>query len=207
MRRLILATVLLLSSCDGAAEPAGNAASKSPPAESASPTPAPSPAIAGAPATTSSPMPATAPAAIVLHARDVTIHGETVRYEPEPHKNTIGYWSDVADWVSWDFDVSAPGTYAVEVLQGCGEGSGGSEVEIIAAIVAPDEGAPGSSEPEQRLTFTVQDTGHFQKFVARTVGSFTFTRPGRHTLSVKPRTKPGVAVMDLRQVTLKPRQS
>lgn len=130
----------------------------------------------------------------MLHARDVTIHGKTVRYEPEPHKDTIGYWSDVTDWVSWDFDVPAPGTYTVEVLQGCGTGSGGSEVEIAA-------GAAG-----QRRSFTVRDTGHFQNFIAREVGSFTFDQPGRYTLSVKPKTKPGVAVMDLRRVTLRPVQ-
>jgi len=29
--------------------------------------------------------------------------------------------------VSWDFAVTQPGTFAVEVLQGCGKGSGGSE--------------------------------------------------------------------------------
>src|SRR5256885_15633227 len=30
---------------------------------------------------------------IRLDARQVTIHGATVRYEPQPHKNTIGYWT------------------------------------------------------------------------------------------------------------------
>jgi hypothetical protein len=173
MKHLIaLAALLLLASCR-------------PAAESASPTSAP------APASTASAAPA--PRSIALHARDVTIHGKTVRYEPEPHKNTIGYWSDPADWVSWDFDVPAPGTYAVHVLQGCGAGSGGAEVELTAA--------------DQTIAFTVQDTGHFQNFVDRRIGSFTFARPGRYTLSVKPRTRPGVAVMDLRLVTLKPAQN
>lgn len=104
------------------------------------------------------------------------------------------------DWVSWEFDVSAPGTYAVEVLQGCGAGSGGSEVEIAATA----KGDGGETGADQHLTFTVKDTGHFQNFVAREVGSFTFDHPGRYTLSVKPKTRTGVAVMDLRQVTLKP---
>jgi hypothetical protein len=38
------------------------------------------------------------------------------------------------------------------------------------------------------------------------VGSFKIERPGRYTLVVKPRTKPGPAVMDLRQVRLVPAQ-
>lgn len=58
-------------------------------------------------------------------------------------------------------------------------------------------------EKLQSLRFTVQDTGHFQNFVAREIGGVQLPA-GRFTLSVKPQTKPGVAVMDLRQVTLKP---
>ena len=58
-------------------------------------------------------------------------------------------------------------------------------------------------EKLQSLKFTVQDTGHFQNFVSRQIGEVQLPA-GRFTLSVKPQTKPGVAVMDLRQVTLKP---
>lgn len=127
---------------------------------------------------------------ILLHARDVTIHGTNVRYEPQPHKNTIGYWTKKDDWVSWTFSVAKPGTFSVEVLQGCGKGSGGAEVSL--------------SIGEQAVTFTVEDTGHFQNFVKRNVGKVVIAEPGMVTLTVKPKTKPGVAVMDLRQVLLTP---
>jgi arylsulfatase A len=185
MKKLICLVLLAAGACKPSADAPGSA-----------------PTHAGGATSQHAAGPATAPAAIVLHARDVTIHGKTVRYEPEPHKNTIGYWSDVTDWVSWDFDVPAPGAYAVEVLQGCGAGSGGSEVELTAT--AASAVASAATGPQQRLTFTVEDTGHFQNFVPRDVGTFTFDAPGRYTLAVKPKTKPGVAVMDLRQVTLKP---
>jgi len=145
---------------------------------------------------------------VLLHARDAVIHGQQVRYEPQPHKNTVGYWTRVDDSVGWDFEVTKPGTFVIEVLQGCGKGSGGSEVELNIARVSstpkaqsPRE-APGSNV--QTLEFTVQNTGHFQNFVTRGIGRLTFANPGRYTLSVKPKTKPGVAVMDLRQVVLKP---
>src|SRR5438105_8483504 len=95
---------------------------------------------------------------ILLHARDVTIHGTTVRYEPQPNKNTIGYWTKKDDWVSWDFQVAHPGKFEVIILQGCGKGSGGAEVQFGAA--------------DQSLKTTVQDTGHFQNFVPRTLGTF-----------------------------------
>lgn len=127
---------------------------------------------------------------VTLHSRDAVIHGQQVRYEPQPHKNTVGYWTRVEDWVSWDFEITTPGTFVVEVLQGCGKGSGGSEVEL--------------SVNEQLLKMTVQDTGHFQNFVAREIGRLDFDKPGHYRFTVKPKTKPGVAVMDLRQVVLKP---
>jgi len=124
---------------------------------------------------------------LLLHAKDASVHGSTVRYEPVPQKNTLGYWFKQEDWASWEFEVTKPGTYEVEVLQGCGKGSGGAEVEVTAGGKA--------------LTFTVEDTGGFQNFVPRKIGTVTLPA-GRQTLTVKPKTKPGMAVMDLRQVTL-----
>ena len=76
-----------------------------------------------------------------------------LRYEPLPHKNTLGFWTQADDWASCEFTVTKPGTFTVEVLQGCGKGSGGSEVEVAVG--------------EQTLTFTVEDTGGFQNFKAR----------------------------------------
>ena len=136
------------------------------------------------------PVPQMADRRIFLHARDATIHGSTVRYEPEPHKNTIGYWTKAEDWVSWEFEANDPGTFSVEILQGCGTGSGGSDVEFAV--------------DDQRWRVTVEETGGFQNFVTRTIGRLKVERPGRYTLTVKPRRKPGLAVMDLRAVTLQP---
>lgn len=128
---------------------------------------------------------------VLLHARVAAIHGTTVRYEPQPNKNTIGYWTKVEDWVSWDFEIREPGRFKVEILQGCGPGSGGSEVEF--------------SVGEQTLKVTVKDTGGFQNFENREIGELKLEAPGRYTLQVKPKKKPGVAVMDLREVKLSPR--
>lgn len=124
-----------------------------------------------------------------LPAREVTIHGTTVRYEPLAHKNTVGYWTKREDWVSWELAITQPGTFGLTVLQGCGQGSGGSEVEV--------------SLGDQKLRFRVEETGHFQNFVLREIGQIKLG-PGRYTLAVKPLSKPGLAVMDLRQVTLRP---
>jgi arylsulfatase A-like enzyme len=126
---------------------------------------------------------------IRLFAKDAHIHAKNMRYEPQPYKNVLGYWTNQEDWADWEFEVKAAGRYEVEITQGCGKGSGGAEVAVEAA------GA--------NLKFTVQDTGHFQNFIQRTIGEFELPS-GKQTLAVKPRSKPGAAVMDLRRVVLRP---
>jgi hypothetical protein len=80
-----------------------------------------------------------------------------------------------------------PGTHAALVLQGCGHGQGGS-------LVALECG-------DSRLEFTVEETGHFQRFVPRDVGLLTLAA-GTNTLQVRPVRKAQAAVMDLRRVML-----
>src|SRR5262249_8864162 len=103
------------------------------------------------------PHPQAADGSITLPASRASIHGTQLRYEPLPHKNTLGYWTQAGDRARWEFTVSRPGTFSVVVLQGCGEGQGGSMVEVEAA---------GRS-----VRFTVEDTGGFQNFKARTIGT------------------------------------
>ena len=126
---------------------------------------------------------------IRLHAKDARVHGKTMRYEPQTNKNVLGYWTNAGDWASWDFEVATAGIYEVEVQQGCGKGSGGAIVNV--------------EIDDQVLTFTVEDTGHFQNMIQRTIGQLKLTA-GKHMLAVRPQTKPGAAVMDLRRVVLRP---
>jgi hypothetical protein len=132
---------------------------------------------------------------ITVHARTARVVGEQLRFEPLPHKNTLGFWTNKDDIAIFEFTVDKSGTFTVEVLQGCGKGSGGAEVELLFG----ESGSVATAVP-----FTVKDTGGFQNFEAREVGTIKIEKPGRHTLIVKPKTKPGIAVMDLRQVVLKP---
>jgi len=84
------------------------------------------------------PIPPSADGTVVLPAHEATLHGSTLRYEPPAHKNTLGYWTKKEDWVSWEFTVAKPGKFSVEVLQGCGKGSGGADVEVsVGAEPAP----------------------------------------------------------------------
>jgi hypothetical protein len=125
---------------------------------------------------------------VVLQARDVVVHGATVRYEPD--KNTIGYWTKPADWVSWELEITHPETFTVEMFEACGRGSGGSHYTVELA--------------DQKLTDEVPDTDSFRNFRTRKIGEIKIDKPGNYTLSVRVVDKPGLAVMDVRTVTLRP---
>jgi arylsulfatase A-like enzyme len=137
------------------------------------------------------PAPGTEPGsgAILLHARDAKVHGSKLRYEAEPHKDTLGFWTQQGDWAEWEFEAANAGTFEVELLQGCGKGSGGAEVEV--------------SIDGQTLSMKVQETGHFQRFIPRSIGTVKLTKPGRYRLKVEAKAKPGAAVMDLRRIVLR----
>ncbi len=136
------------------------------------------------------PNPQAADGSILLHARTADVHGLMLRFEALPHKNTLGFWTQVDDWASWEFTVTKPGTFAVEILQGCGKGNGGSAAEL--------------SVGEQVVKFTVEDTGGFQNFKPRNLGTVKLDKPGRYALELRPKKKAAAAVMDVRSITLKP---
>ncbi len=135
------------------------------------------------------PSPQAADGTITMLGKHADVFGPMLRFEPLPHKNTLGYWVNPTDWASWEFEVVKPGKFTMEITYGCGNGSGGSEVEFAVGA--------------QKLLFKVEQTGGFQAFVKREIGELTFDKPGRYTLTVKPKSKPGPAVMDLPQVVLK----
>jgi arylsulfatase A len=127
---------------------------------------------------------------IRLAASKAEVHGVMLRFEPAPHKNTLGYWVRPDDWASWEFDVQKPGGFTVDALIGCGNGSGGSVVEFLI--------------DDQPLRFTVPVTGGFQNFVKQTIGRVSISTKGRHRLAIRAISKPGPAVMDVREVRLEP---
>lgn len=126
---------------------------------------------------------------VTLAAKDAVTHGEMLRYEPQPNKNTLGYWTRVEDWAEWRFKLARGGRYEVHVLQGCGGGQGGSQVAVKIG--------------RQELKFTVEDTGHFQNFKDRALGTVSL-EAGEQSLEVRPIIKAAKAVMDVRLVRLIP---
>lgn len=126
---------------------------------------------------------------IMLHASNAITHAVMMRYEPPTNKNCLGYWTEPKDWAEWPFTVTQPGTYEVELWQGCGRGQGGSEVSLQVA--------------DTQFSFLVEETGHFQNFLHRKLGRVEL-KAGDHSLAVRPRNKRAAAVMDIRALRLFP---
>lgn len=134
---------------------------------------------------------------VLLPAHHAITHGEKLRFEPQPHKNTVGYWTKSKDWAEWHFETKQSTKFSCEVLQGCGKGQGGSEVEL--AFISTDKGDP----KKQTLSLTIKDTGHFQNFVPRDVGEIELPA-GRFRLEVRPTKLAANAIGDIRQIKLTP---
>jgi len=127
---------------------------------------------------------------ITLAAKDATTWSETMRYEPKPEKNCLGFWTDPDDFAEWEFEVKKPGRYKVIVSHGCGGGNEGSTVAV--------------KQGDQALKFTVKDTGGFQKWTDAEVGEIEIKQPGVQRLVIDPETKAKSAVLDVQKVVLKP---
>ena len=126
---------------------------------------------------------------VTMHSSTADVFGPMLRYEPLPNKDTLGYWVRQDDWAGFEFTLNKPGRFHVVPHVGCGT-DGGSLVHFELA--------------GQTLPLTVPATGHFQNFIPQDLGMITLDSPGSYYLAVKPQKLVGVAVMDIRQIELKP---
>ncbi len=130
---------------------------------------------------------------ISLPAKFARTHGEKLRFEPQPHKNTVGYWTVEKDFAEWHLKVNAAAKYDVEIFQGCGKGHGGSDIEIRVG--------------DQKVALQVQDTGHFQNFLWRSMGQLELPAGDDIVLKLVAVKKAGGAVMDCREIRLIPSEN
>jgi alpha-L-fucosidase len=125
-----------------------------------------------------------------LKAGNAVVRGTNAKYESGGGKDNIGFWTNPADYVIWRFKVNKTGTFDVAVTLACAAGSGGSNYVL----------AVGGQE----LAGTVKDTGGWTNFVTEKLGTVNITKPGTYNLSLKPKSMPHGAVMNLKSVTLVP---
>lgn len=128
---------------------------------------------------------------VALMATDATVYGKKLRWEPLPKKRCIGYWVHQKDYATWDFKIAKKGKYKLAIFAGCGSKDAGSSVDVIIG--------------EQKKSFVVKDTGHFQKFEPIDLGVVSL-ESGQHHLEIRAREIANVAVMDIQKLVLSPVQ-
>ncbi len=134
---------------------------------------------------------------LLLPASLAVTTGEKIRFEPQTFKNTVGYWTGKKDSAEWQFAAARSGIYNVAILQGCGAGQGGSRGKLT--VTAADDPAALSS-----LEFDVSETGHFQNFQWRHLGTLNIANRGVHRLKIEPIDIKRAALVDIRAVQLIP---
>ena len=140
------------------------------------------------------PVAASADGSFYLSAHLAKTNGEKIRYEPQPFKNTVGYWAGRQDTATWSFKLDKPGRFNVAILQGCGKGQGGT-----AGLSFVNPNVEG---PVPVLRFEVEETGHFQNFQWRTLGAIELKHTGQIELVVKPEQIKNFALIDIRAIHL-----
>lgn len=121
-----------------------------------------------------------------LPAEDATTTG-TARLEAD--KKAIGFWTDVKDTVSWEFEAQR-GEVELELEYACADDSAGSEfvVEIGG----------------QTVKGKVEATGGWDKFRRVRLGKVALVVGGKSRVTVRAINKPKLGVMNLRAVRLLP---
>lgn len=130
---------------------------------------------------------------VMLHACQAQTVGEKLRFEPQWYKNTVGYWAVPTDYAGWQLKITQPGEYSVAVLQGCGEGQGGSD-----AVVSLRQG----NDVKSSLEFVTVDTGHFQNFRWNHLGTLKVTESGEYQLRIEAKRIARGALFDVRAIHL-----
>ena len=130
---------------------------------------------------------------VMLHAWQAKTFGEKILFEPQWYKNTVGYWAIASDYATWDLKIDQPGTYTIAMLQGCGDGQGGSD-----AVVSLRQDGQVKAE----LPFQTIDTGHFQNFRWNHLGLLELKEPGTYQLRIDAKRIAKVALFDVRAIHL-----
>jgi len=125
---------------------------------------------------------------ISLKAIDALILGSTAKLEGKGGDMNVGFWTNPKDVVTWEFEVRKPGTFSVKANYACEKDAAGTRYAVEVG--------------DQQATGEVKDTGSWTKYTTDEIGALKLEKPGRYTLTVRPKGKPKSALMNLRGITL-----
>ncbi len=126
---------------------------------------------------------------ITLSAADADLTGQ-LQVESKGGAANIGFWMNAADTAKWQVQVNKSGTFNVEVTYACEPASAGSEYVIVVG--------------DQQVAGKVEATKAWTDFATAQLGTIKIEKTGVTNIVVKPSKKPGLAVMNLQSIVLKP---
>jgi len=137
-------------------------------------------------------IPAEANGGFQLLANDAKLNGSAIQVE-HGRRGNIGYWTNQGDTAEWKIKVASAGTFGVSLDCSCEPGSEGSTFEFDV------DGAPSG------ITGTVPKTASWFDYKTLDLDGTLSVSAGPHVIQIVPKSKPGLAVMNLRGVTLTPK--
>jgi len=96
----------------------------------------------------------------------------------------------VNDLAQWQVRVDRPGTFAVEITYACDAGSGDGEYVLVVG--------------NQAVVGRTEVTGGWQSYRTANLGTIRLAEPGVVSVMVRGLRKPGLALLNLRSIVLKP---
>ncbi len=146
--------------------------------------------IDGFPAVVDGPILAGADGVVELRASDAVLVGNSIKLEGGGAEANVGFWMDENARVEWSVAGQKAGRYRVELNYACEEPSAGSTFDVRI----------GSS----LLSGTVVNTGGWKNYTTVTLGEVELTGGTRAAVVVQATSKPGLGVMNLRNLRLLP---
>jgi alpha-L-fucosidase len=125
-----------------------------------------------------------------LKAADAILKGGKLGLETKAdHTRNIGFWTDSKSTVTFKIHVEKPGMYTVELAHACPPDAGGTAVLTAC---------------ESELRFELPSTGDWAKFGNCAAGRIALDTAGPCDLVLKADVIKGIALMNLREIVLRP---
>jgi hypothetical protein len=147
--------------------------------------------IEGEPVVVTPPIRPNTDGVLTLNAMDATVHGSDARLEGNGTNANIGYWTNKDDYVTWEFELPAKGSYDVLLEYASVQAAHLAKIEV--------ELNGGS-----KIGYELPATGGWQTYKSIRLGAFGFPAGGKYTLTVRPVEMKNGFVMNLRRIVLSP---
>jgi len=122
---------------------------------------------------------------VVFVASAATIHGNLARCETREGHGAITNWTSQQDWLSWEFRLTRPAVFRVEVTYATPPAAGGRYTLSVGEV---------------RRSANVRSSGGVDRFTTTDVGFLRVSTSGRHTLKMKIDQKPAGELLILRSI-------